>query len=131
MQPEKPPQNKIQLSFVMTPNSKTNIVNIKLAVYNPTNDVYSSDDYFYRIVLGRSYPISPGFVIKEFSKKLDPQSGFDMDIPWNEVYLQDESVKVYVHFNMYKRNEFKDSTLVSTITHPLYINLDPPFNSLK
>ena len=130
----KPIDNKVKLSINLEPNvikplekSEDGTILIKLRAENPTTETYSSKEYFYRIVLSRSpYPYSPGFVIKEYAKDLKPQSVFEKEFSWELIYLQNEKAKLFIHFNLYKRNFGKEPILVSVSSYPLYVNMDPP-----
>ena len=118
-------ENKVKLSLEINPelidigrNVKDPLITINLKVDNPTSVAYPSDKYFYRVVINRSYPDSPGYIIKEFSKNLEPNGNFEYLFVWKKEYLPDnEEFKFRVNFNFYKRNKKDDiPVLISTST---------------
>jgi len=123
--PVKPIENKVKLLIEISPKSvdtdTSNIIAVKLKVENPTNISYPSEDYFYRVVVNRSYPDSPGFIIKEFSKTLELKSRFESEFLWKEEYLpSDKKLKFWIHFNMYKRDKNNEPKIMSADTKVLY-----------
>ena len=146
LKPIKPIENKVILSHQISPellyfdaaqtqDSQTlqdsvdyraesdELIAIKLTVVNPTNQAYSSDNYYYRVVINRSYPESPGFIIKDFSKDLAAGGQFDEDFTWQrlESYMPNEDFKFRIHFNMYKRNGINEPTLIASSTKLLKV----------
>ena len=124
LSPAKHNGNKIILSHEVTPdivnldgNIADTVLTIKLKAENSTDTLYSSDEYFYRIVVNRSYPDSPGFIIKEFSKVLEPKGHFEEEFTWKKKYLpNNEAFKFRVHFNMYKRNKGTEPIIIASDT---------------
>ncbi|KKU30839.1 MAG: hypothetical protein UX44_C0011G0005 [candidate division WWE3 bacterium GW2011_GWA1_46_21] len=109
--------NKINLS--VDAMISEDLLNIKLNAQNPANDTFDSNAYFYRVLLGRSYPYSPAIILKEFSKKLGAKDIFELEFPWERIYLRDEKAELYLHFNLYRRNGSKEPSIIATTTHSL------------
>lgn len=121
LEPIKPVGNKVKLSHKLDTKiiyinefDQNKTITISLKVENPTDKAYSSNDYFYRMVLNRSYYYSPGFIIKEFSKDLGPKESFEEVFAWPEKYFPNQELEFWVHFNMYKRNKDKEPTITAT-----------------
>lgn len=131
LSPVKDIGNKIILSHEINPdvinldeNVADAVFTIKLRTENPTDVHYSSEEYFYRVVINRSYPDSPGFIIKEFSKVLEPKGRFEKEFTWKKDYLpNNEDFKFRVHFNMYKRNKDKEPIIIASSTKILHFVL--------
>ena len=122
-------ENKIKLNLELNPASininetkKEHDITIKLTAENPTKSIYAANDYFFRVIINRSYPESPGYIIKEFSKTLAAASDtFEETFSWHENILNNEEFKFRVHFNMYRRDGSKEPILVAASTKLLQI----------
>jgi len=120
----KPIENKVRLDLELNPGiikidekKKEHEIAIKLKAVNPTQSVFTPDVYFFRVVINRSYPDSPGYIIKEFSTKLGAASDeFEENFLWEENILNNEEFKFRIHFNMYRRNGNKEPTLIASST---------------
>ncbi len=127
LEPVKPAWSKVRLSNEISPNyiniddGESSVITIKLKAENPTDEAYDSNEYFYRIVLNRSYPDSPGFVIKEFSKTLEPKGSFDTTVVWQEDYLPNDELEFRIHFNLYKRSKGGDPIILAASTKILHL----------
>lgn len=86
---------------------------IYTAKNNYENVSFKNDEYFYRIVLGRSYD-SSGFILKDFGRDLNAKEYFKGTYDWNIPTFLLSGGRFRVYFNMYKDVAFSDPILVSS-----------------